>query len=333
VGFFAPGGSGQSVTYRFTWTLDIDTPDAMQGQSAAFELAWEASNAAHAPPAVFGRNDFGQLGLGDTTDRPSPTTLGSVATWTQLDAGTFHSCGTRLDVGLWCWGRNDTGSVGDGTTTGRTAPVRVGLATTWTSVSTFRHSTCATQSDPSVWCWGVNTHGRLGQGDTTDRSAPAQVGATGTWVLAAAGYDHMCAVSLEGTLWRWGDLNSSTTPAQVGTATTWAGISGGGAHDCGLQRDRTLWCWGANTYGEVGDGTTTTRPTPQQVLTGVRSHDSSGDHTLAPRWPGPGWGTGRTASVQRWSNSGTGTTGVGDPLLRCPVAGTITPGSRTTAWT
>jgi alpha-tubulin suppressor-like RCC1 family protein len=59
---------------------------------------------------------------------------------------------------------------------------------------------------------------------------------------------------------------SITVPAAVINV---SGISGGDNHTALLKKDGTLWTTGRNTYGELGDGTNTTRNTFTQVLTGV----------------------------------------------------------------
>ena len=33
-----------------------------------------------------------------------------------------------------------------------------------------------------------------------------------------------------------------------------------------LKTDGTVWAWGRNNYGQLGDGTTTERLTPVQVM-------------------------------------------------------------------
>jgi hypothetical protein len=40
----------------------------------------------------------------------------------------------------------------------------------------------------------------------------------------------------------------------------------GDNHGCALKADSTIWCWGANDHGQLGDGTTTTRPAAVQVV-------------------------------------------------------------------
>ena len=39
----------------------------------------------------FGRNNFGQLGKGNTTTYYSPTQVGSGTTWASVSAGSYHS--------------------------------------------------------------------------------------------------------------------------------------------------------------------------------------------------------------------------------------------------
>ncbi|PYQ88998.1 MAG: hypothetical protein DMG03_02550, partial [Acidobacteria bacterium] len=45
----------------------------------------------------------------------------------------------------------------------------------------------------------------------------------------------------------------------------------GGAHSVVLTDTGTVWTWGANGFGQLGDGTTTTRSTPTWIssITGV----------------------------------------------------------------
>ena len=42
-------------------------------------------------------------------------------------------------------------------------------------------------------------------------------------------------------------------------------ISGGLFHTCGVATDDRAYCWGQNVYGQLGDGTTTSRARPTPV--------------------------------------------------------------------
>ena len=81
---------------------------------------------------TWGRNDYGQLGLGDTTNRHTPTQIGT-SDWTAIAGGYYHSLG--LSGGkLFAWGRNNYGQLGDNTTTDRHTPTQIGTSD-WTAIA------------------------------------------------------------------------------------------------------------------------------------------------------------------------------------------------------
>jgi alpha-tubulin suppressor-like RCC1 family protein len=84
-------------------------------------------------------------------------------------------------------------------------------------------------------------------------------------------------------------------------------VAAGATHTCARTPGGQIWCWGANGYGELGDGTTTARPTPRPAAfegTAVEV-DTSFSRTCARRDDGSvwcwGWGAwgqlGNTAEV------------------------------------
>ncbi|MDP8218712.1 MAG: RCC1 domain-containing protein [Candidatus Theseobacter exili] len=42
-------------------------------------------------------------------------------------------------------------------------------------------------------------------------------------------------------------------------------ITAGSVHTVVLKNDGTVWAWGSNSYGQLGDGTTSNRNTPVRV--------------------------------------------------------------------
>lgn len=49
------------------------------------------------------------------------------------------------------------------------------------------------------------------------------------------------------------------------SAQCWKTVKSGDFHTLGIKTDGTLWAWGDNTYGQLGDGTTTNRNTPTKI--------------------------------------------------------------------
>ncbi len=76
----------------------------------------------------WGYNGNGQLGTGDSADRPLPVEVDSFAalaghTVTSVSSGTNHSVATTLDGACFTWGANDSGQLGDGGTAASMLPV------------------------------------------------------------------------------------------------------------------------------------------------------------------------------------------------------------------
>ncbi|MBK9676556.1 MAG: hypothetical protein IPO82_15495 [Betaproteobacteria bacterium] len=160
--------------------------------------------------------------------------------------------------------------------------------------------TCATTSSSGLRCWGLNGDGQLGDGTGTTRLTPVGVVGNPAIAAVAAGGAHACALSAAGAVTCWGSnsngqlgnagvpvapaLNASSpvpVTVSVGEAT---GIAAGRAHTCTIASGTgAVHCWGANAGGQLGDNSTTDRPTPVQVsgLTGVLALAAGGDRTCA----------------------------------------------------
>ena len=72
-------------------------------------------------------------------------------------------------------------------------------------------------------------------------------------------------------------------------------IAGGRGHTIALRRDGTVWAWGANSFSQVGDGTTwKDRLTPVQVqgMADVVAIAGGYVHTIALRRDGTVWAWG-----------------------------------------
>lgn len=83
----------------------------------------------------WGHNAYGQLGLGDITNRSSPVQVGTLTNWKDVTTTAFrHTVSLKTDGTLWSWGRNNVGQLGQNDITPRSSPVQIGSLTTWRTI-------------------------------------------------------------------------------------------------------------------------------------------------------------------------------------------------------
>jgi hypothetical protein len=80
----------------------------------------------------------------------------------------------------------------------------------------------------------------------------------------SAGGNRSIALMLDGTVRHWG-RDIALVPTPLAGLTDVIEVAAGNAHFCVIRSDRSLWCWGDNEYGQLGDGTRTSRTLPMQV--------------------------------------------------------------------
>jgi len=186
-------------------------------------------------------------------------------------AGESHTCalGDSLNQ-VFCWGLNSSGQVGNNTTVNQVSPQHMLLQSTnkflmAIAISAGSAHTCALAPTAVAYCWGNNGSGRLGNGQITNLSGGVPVNDPGNsgQPLAnvraiSAGGTQTCAISgaagAPGQVYCWG-----TGYAALGTNTgiTAKAVSVGNSHTCVVLANLSVKCWGDNTYGQLGNGSTT----------------------------------------------------------------------------
>ena len=145
----------------------------------------------------WGRNDDGELGLGDTSNRGDAAgemgnalpaiDLGTGRTATRIAAGGDHTCAVLDTGGIKCWGHNGEGELGLGDVADRgDAASEMGEALPEIDLGTGRTAlyvvaglthTCALLDNLDLKCWGFNLFGQLGLGDIATRGdGPGEMG-------------------------------------------------------------------------------------------------------------------------------------------------------------
>jgi alpha-tubulin suppressor-like RCC1 family protein len=246
----------------------------------------------------WGNNLDGQLGDGTTVQGSLPIDVtGLMEPVAKVSAGGYHTCAVTWGGRVNCWGYNGFGALGDGTMTTRLTPVSVPRSSSsfpldgMTTISSGVYQTVATTLSGGGKSWGNNANGQLGNGGTFLRLLEDDVsGRTGRTLNLSTGRFHTCAASFGDGVQCWGSnlngkLGDGTTTQRtspvgvVGLANGAIGVGAGAQHSCALTEGGGAKCWGDNSFGQLGDGTTTSRALPAFVsgLSGA----SVGDATVA----------------------------------------------------
>lgn len=228
---------------------------------------------------TWGRNFYGGLGLGNTTNYSSPKQVGALTNWSNVQTGGNWALAIKTNGTLWGWGGNGFGQLGLNNITNYSSPKQVGALTNWASISIPLWNATyilAIKTDGTLWAWGANQNGQLGFNNTTYYSSPKQVGALTTWAKASGsgGYFSL-AVKTDGTFWSWGSngngelgLNNLiyySSPKQVGSLANWSIPCAAFQASFAIKTDGTLWSWGYNSAGQLGLGNTTSYSSPKQI--------------------------------------------------------------------
>jgi len=194
----------------------------------------------------WGLNDFGQLGIDNTTqmgDNPGEMAqltginLGTGRTATAIAAGYWHSCALLDNASVKCWGRNTWGHLGIdnvtimGDNTGEMAQltgINLGTGRTATAIAAGHYHSCAILDNASVKCWGLNNYGQLGIDSNTAKG------------------------NISGSMAGLSSIN-------LGTGRTATAIAAGGWHSCALLDNASVKCWGINSKGQLGIDSTTAK--------------------------------------------------------------------------
>lgn len=266
----------------------------------------------------WGENVYGQLGIGNTSNRSSPVQVGTDTIWRSV-AGFDQTIAVKTNNTLWAWGRGSEGQLGNGTTTVIVStPVQIGSLTNWSKSTASYQLSFAIKTDGTLWAWGSDADGALGTGDLTNYSSPVQIGSQSYWsdIEAASNVTdgrHVVAIGNSGRLYSWGtnlfgqlglnDTIDYSSPVQVGSLTNWSIVAKGpwGLFNLAIKTNGSLWAIGGyNGSGQLALGDTTERSSPIQIgsLTTWAKVSKGNDYAAAIKTDGTLWTWGGNASGQ-----------------------------------
>jgi len=230
----------------------------------------------------WGNNATGQLGDGTTINQSTPVQIGS-SSWTQVDAGGGWMVGLTTNSIINVWGNGVNGVIGNNSTINRSSPTTLGApysTSSFTQVTAGSGHILATLPDNTLLAWGQNDFGQLGDNTTISKSNPVQVANINTglsWSLLFAG-NRVSGGVYNNNLYMWGNNTSGTlgdntlvsksTPIIINSTYSWIAaaseklIANTGGATGAVRNDGILFVWGNNATGQLGDGTTITKSSP-----------------------------------------------------------------------
>jgi alpha-tubulin suppressor-like RCC1 family protein len=212
--------------------------------------------------------DHGRLGLGNREKFSAIDVNTAGVNASDVAMGHNHTCLLTTVGGVKCWGQNDLGQLGNSTNVGQDSQYGltdvIGLTSNVSAIAAGHEHTCALTTSGAVKCWGNNYSGQIGNGSTNTYLQPSSVSGLSSGIVAiAAGQDHSCAL------------------------TNYGGVK----------------CWGSNANRKLGDGTSTNRLTPVDVVglsSGITKIAAGNYHTCALTSSG---------GVKCWGTNGSGELG------------------------
>ena len=226
---------------------------------------------------AFGKNNDGQLGIGNTSDTSKPSLVSNIISATSIACGSAFSMAVLSNGTVQAWGDNADGELGIGATTPNPmlVPTNVIGLNNIVMVACGDNHALALDSSGQVWAWGDNSVGELGVGPgaPTHLYVPTQVANTNfngrfggpspgpnpylSQIKAiAAGYECSYAITADGHLLAWGrnsngelgfgfsTVGYTNIPAPVTTLSNICMVSAAWESAYALDNSGQVWGWG-----------------------------------------------------------------------------------------
>jgi hypothetical protein len=154
------------------------------------------------------------------------------------------------------------------------SPTIISIASGVSGLTVDDETACAL-TQGAVQCWGNATSGIFENASDPVQSIdyPDSLKISATALLGGSNAETFCVENNADAVSCWGANNLGQAASTIGTTTnlftpTPAFLTAvdqlevGQDHGCALTKEGEVYCWGDNSYGELGQGTTSTTPNP-----------------------------------------------------------------------
>ena len=210
-------GNGKSNEYAYVYDPEIDSalPIKIMDNVFSVNLGDDYSAAITTDGSLYtwGRNNYGQLGDGATTNSSVPIKI--MDNISSIDFGHYMSAAITTDGSLYTWGRGFYGQLGNGTEENSLTPIKIMDNVIDVDIG-FGH-TGAITTGGSLYMWGKNDYGQLGNGIVTTEFTYVPIKIMDNVASVSLGQTfHGAAITADGSLYMWG----SNEYGQFGNGTT-----------------------------------------------------------------------------------------------------------------
>ena len=220
---------------------------------------------------TWGYNGYGQLGLGDNSNRYRPTQI-NIENVVDIAAGNNHALLVTADGKVYSFGSNSYGQLGR---TGNTyTPQEIPNLENIEKVSAGNYHSMAIDKEGNVYTWGYNQNGQLGDGTRISNSIPTKIKLTNITKIATKN-NTSAAIDGDGNLYTWGynyygqqgiTTDNVYTPRKVSILEKIIDVAVENNTIIVLDQNGEVLASGYNTYGNLGNNTTQTRKSFDKVI-------------------------------------------------------------------
>lgn len=197
---------------------------------------------------AWGKNSYGQLGLGNTDDQPYAVKIPEISNIKEISCGYNHSMALDCNGRVWTWGNNSSGQLGLGDRMNRSTPQMISSLNSIKNISGGGYHSLVLGEDGCVWFWGESNK---------SSSIPIKLSLDNI-IEISTGLYHSLALDSDGYVWSWGVTGrygiNNTEPKKVLENTI--SITAGNEYSLALKNNGSVWGWGGSDSGHPGDGRT-----------------------------------------------------------------------------